>query len=89
MGNWLHQRLLELHSKHPQRIAEIRVHGLMVGIELTSPGATIWQALLDQGFILNLTQDKVLRLLPPLIITQEELENFIQALDKVLSSVPA
>lgn len=84
-GDWLRHRLQEIHGKYPGQIAEIRVHGLMVGIELTAPGTKIWQALLDQGFVLNLTQDKVLRLLPPLVISREELENFVQALDKVLA----
>jgi acetylornithine aminotransferase len=68
----------------PERIAEVRVHGLMVGIELTAPGADVWKALLDKGFVLNLTQDTVLRLLPPLTITEEELDAFVAALKDVL-----
>ncbi len=85
LGDWFRERLTALQAKHPARIAAIRVHGLMIGIELTHPGAEIWKALLDAGFILNLTQDKVLRLLPPLIITQDELDAFAQALDAILT----
>ena len=57
----------------------------MVGIEFVRPGADIWRALLDKGFVLNLTQGTVLRLLPPLVITQRELEGFARALDEILS----
>lgn len=85
LGAWFRERLEQLRTSHPDKIAEIRGFGLMVGIELTRPGAEVWSALLDKGFVLNLTQDTVLRLLPPLIITRQELESFVQALDEVLS----
>ncbi|NLY40263.1 MAG: aspartate aminotransferase family protein [Desulfovibrionales bacterium] len=85
LGQWFKGRLDALHTKYPAQIAEIRVHGLMIGIELRFPGATLWEALLERGFVLNLTQDVVLRLLPPLVITEKELEDFVQALDQELS----
>jgi acetylornithine aminotransferase len=84
MGDWLRERLETLKSRFPTRIADVRVHGLMVGIELTQPGAEVWKALLEAGFVLNLTQDTVLRLLPPLVITETELEEFLAALERVL-----
>jgi acetylornithine aminotransferase len=85
MGDWLRGRLEGIKSRLPEQIAEVRVHGLMIGIELTHPGAEVWKALLEQGFVLNLTQDTVLRLLPPLVITEEELDSFCQALESVLA----
>ncbi|SFJ43299.1 acetylornithine aminotransferase apoenzyme [Desulfomicrobium apsheronum] len=85
MGDWLRGRLEGLRSRFPEKIAEVRVHGLMVGIELTHPGAEVWKELLGQGFVLNLTQDTVLRLLPPLVITEEELEAFCLALESILA----
>jgi acetylornithine aminotransferase len=85
MGDWLRGRLEGIKSRLPEQIAEVRVHGLMIGIELTHPGAEVWKALLEQGFVLNLTQNTVLRLLPPLVITEEELESFCQALESVLA----
>lgn len=85
MGDWLRERLEGIRTRLPEKIAEVRVHGLMVGIELTHPGAEVWKELLAQGFVLNLTQDTVLRLLPPLVITREELEAFCQALESVLA----
>jgi len=85
MGDWLRERLEGIKSRLPEQIAEVRVHGLMIGIELTHPGAEVWKALLERGFVLNLTQDTVLRLLPPLVITEEELEAFCRALESVLA----
>jgi acetylornithine aminotransferase len=85
LGDWLRGRLEGIKSRLPEQIAEVRVHGLMIGIELTHPGAEVWKALLEQGFVLNLTQDTVLRLLPPLVITEEELESFCRALESILA----
>lgn len=85
LGDWLRERLCAMKSRFPEKIAEVRVHGLMVGIELTHPGAEVWKALLEEGFVLNLTQDTVLRLLPPLVITQEELDSFCRALERILA----
>lgn len=85
MGEHLQGRLAAVWKKFPERIADVRVHGLMIGIELTRPGAEVWKSLLDRGFVLNLTQDTVLRLLPPLIITEEELNAFVSALESTLA----
>ena len=85
LGDWLRGRLDEIRSRFPEKIADVRVHGLMIGIELAAPGAEVWRALLEKGFVLNLTQDTVLRLLPPLIITEEELEAFCRTLESILA----
>lgn len=69
----------------PGKITAIRGRGLMLGIELAFPGQKVWKSLLDAGFILNLTQDRVLRLLPPLIIAKDDLRLFAQALEEVLA----
>lgn len=87
LGEHLRGRLAAVRERFPERIADVRVHGMMVGIELTAPGADVWRALLDKGFVLNLTQDTVLRLLPPLVITEEELDAFADALESVLATV--
>ncbi len=84
LGDWALQECAALQDAFPGAIADIRGRGLMLGIELAFPGQHIWKALLDRGFVLNLTQERVLRLLPPLIITREELSSFIQALREIL-----
>ena len=70
---------------HPEKIKEVRGKGLMLGIELSFPGKNIWQALLNKGFVLNLTQETVLRLLPPLIISMEDINRFCVCLDSLLN----
>ncbi|WP_291320891.1 aspartate aminotransferase family protein [Desulfonatronospira sp.] len=84
-GEWAMQRFQEIRDKCPGTIREIRGRGLMLGIDLQCPGKEVWSALLEMGFVLNLTQETVLRLLPPLIIPRQDLEDFAQALEQVLS----
>ena len=86
MGQWLRNRLLKLVERHPDKIAGVRVAGLMVGIELRFEGQEVWSALLERGFVLNLTQGRVLRLLPPLTIPRDDLEAFATALGEVLDA---
>ena len=65
-------------------IAEVRGKGLMVGLELTKPGAEYVDKLREAGFLINCTADKVLRFVPPLIITKEDIDEFVKALDEIL-----
>jgi acetylornithine aminotransferase len=87
LGTWFMQECAVLQKEFPDKITDLRGRGLMIGIELAFPGHDVWKRLLDMGFVLNLTQERVLRLLPPLIITREELARFICALRTVLSSL--
>jgi acetylornithine aminotransferase len=84
LGAWAVERFRQIADKAPGKIKEVRGMGLLLGIELTFPGKEVWQALLDKGFVLNLTQDTVLRLLPALTITSEDLESFAMALEENL-----
>ncbi len=68
-------------------IKEIRGLGLMLGIELTSPGQAVWEELLRRGFVCNLTQDTVLRLLPALTIEEKHLDDFLCALEEILRGI--
>ena len=88
LGQWAMKRFAAIGDACPGRIAEVRGMGLMIGIELTFPGKEVWEALVRKGFILNLTQEKVLRLLPALTIDQEDLERFAVALEETLKELP-
>ncbi|TVQ99583.1 MAG: aspartate aminotransferase family protein [Desulfovibrionales bacterium] len=79
----------DLQSALPGKITDVRGRGLMLGIELAFPGQEVWRKLLEAGFVLNLTQDRVLRLLPPLVITEADLRRFSAALGEILESTPA
>ena len=74
----------ELKKLDKDVIAEVRGKGLMVGLELTKPGAEYVDKLREAGFLINCTADKVLRFVPPLIITKEEIDEFVKALDEIL-----
>lgn len=84
LGAWARDRFLAVGAAVPGTIQEVRGMGLMIGIELTFHGKNIWNALIDRGFIVNLTRERTLRLLPGLIITQEELESFAVVLQELL-----
>ncbi|MBR0370794.1 MAG: acetylornithine transaminase [Methanobrevibacter sp.] len=83
MGQYLKDELEKIKENHDV-IAEVRGCGLMVGIELTEPGAKYVDKLREKGFLINCTADKVLRLVPPLIIKKEEIDEFVKALDETL-----
>ena len=53
-------------------VTQVRGHGLMIGIELDRPCADLVKRALAQGFIINVTSDKVIRLVPPLIMNEQE-----------------
>ncbi|MEE1150978.1 MAG: acetylornithine transaminase [Methanobrevibacter sp.] len=74
----------ELKKLDKEIIADVRGKGLMVGIELTEPGAEYVDKLREAGFLINCTADKVLRFVPPLTITKSEIDQFVKALDEIL-----
>jgi acetylornithine/N-succinyldiaminopimelate aminotransferase len=85
LGAYLRQRLLELKQETPL-IAEVRGAGLMVGVELAQAGAEIVSACLERGLYINCTHDTVLRIMPPLVITREQLDEGLQVLADVLTN---
>ena len=86
LGQDFKDLLHEVKKCHTDKIREVRGQGLMLGVELAHSGPEVWQALLDRGFICNLTQNTVLRLLPPLVIEEQDLRAFADALDQILKS---
>lgn len=72
-------------SRIPGAIKEVRGMGLMIGIDLQKPGKPVWEELLRRGFVCNLTQNTVLRLLPALTIDAADLDAFARTLESILS----
>ncbi len=84
MGRYFRDRLLALREKHPQ-IAEVRGLGLMIGVELSVPEAkSIMHRCLENGLVFNAVGDKILRFLPPLIVTRAEVDQAVAILDAAL-----
>ncbi len=63
-----------------KRVVKIRGKGLMVGIEMAAACGDLVQRALDAGLLINVTADKVIRLLPPLTITEQEIQGLIDLL---------
>ncbi|NCC30783.1 MAG: aspartate aminotransferase family protein [Chloroflexia bacterium] len=81
-GAWLLEQLTALHLPP---VREIRGLGLLVGLELKTRVQPYLQALFDQGVLALPAGPNVLRLLPPLVIGYDDLEQVIAALQTVLS----
>ncbi len=85
----LKQSLAELKDKHPGVIAEIRGEGLMLGLKLHTPNTDFVNEARAQGLLVVGAGDNVVRLLPPLIITEADVAEAVSRLDKAASAVEA
>ena len=88
VGDHLERRLRTLALKHPV-VLEARGAGLMRGVELRVDATPAVDLARERGLLVNRTNEKVVRLLPPLTITAAELDAGIDILDAVLAEVPA
>lgn len=71
---------------HLDGVADIRNHGLMIGIELARPCGELVQQALDAGLLINVTADRVVRLLPPLVITPAEADPLVAKLSDLIEA---
>ncbi len=85
-GDHLRERLEVLARRHDV-IREARGVGLMQAIDLNVPGAELVTALRQKGVLVNCTSETVIRFLPPLIVTHDEIDQVADTLDSVLSTV--
>ncbi len=83
VGEYFRQRLMWLKSKHSS-IVDVRGMGLMLGIELDVEGEPVVNECLDRGFLVNCIQGKVIRFIPPLIISKQEIDALVSCLDDIL-----
>ncbi|HYS42463.1 MAG TPA: acetylornithine transaminase [Geobacteraceae bacterium] len=86
MGEYLMGELEGLKGKFPF-ITEVRGIGLMIGMELSVPAGDIVKKALKRGLLLNVAQDRVLRFVPPLIVTKREVDEMIGILEGILSEM--
>ncbi|HEY2383898.1 MAG TPA: aspartate aminotransferase family protein [Terriglobia bacterium] len=84
VGAYFKARLEELQDVPV--VKEVRGEGLMLAVELSVPGKEIVKQMLKLGFIINCTHDTVLRMLPPFIITEKQIDKFVKALRPVLEA---
>jgi len=84
MGEYFLGRLHALKEKF-SFIKEVRGQGLLLGAELDREGAAIVDTCLKEGLLINNTAGKVLRFIPPLIVTKAEIDEGFVILEKVLA----
>ena len=83
MGEYLLEKLNLLKSTYPV-IKEIRGMGLMLGMELGIEGKQVVHKCMEKGLLINCTHDKVLRLMPALNITKNEIDKAVKILSESL-----
>ncbi|HUL02380.1 MAG TPA: acetylornithine/succinylornithine family transaminase [Gemmatimonadales bacterium] len=83
-GAWLERRFAELAGR-ARRVRAVRGRGLMWGLELAEPAAPFVAAARERGLLVATAGPNVVRLLPPLIVTQEQLARGVAILEGVLT----
>ena len=87
MGSYLVAELNELKLKYPHLIKDVRGKGLLTGMELNIGGDTIVTECIKRGVIINCTMERVLRFLPPLDVSQEDIDKLAETLTEVFNSI--
>lgn len=86
MGDYFMHKLLKLKDKY-KLISEVNGQGLILGVTLTLPGKEVVMKGLEKGLLLNCTQEKVLRFVPPLLISKEEVDFAVIKLDEIFGEI--
>ena len=84
LGEYAKEKLGQLKQKH-YIIDHVRGVGLMIGVQLTGSGAAIVNECLEKGLRINCTHDTVLRFMPAMTATREQIDDAVEILDSVLT----
>ncbi|HEY6838090.1 MAG TPA: aminotransferase class III-fold pyridoxal phosphate-dependent enzyme, partial [Geobacteraceae bacterium] len=76
-----------LKGRFPALITDVRGIGLMIGMEMAVPAGDIVKKGLERGVLLNVAQDKVMRFVPPLVVTKAEVNEMIGILAGILAEI--
>ena len=85
----LKQKLARLKDEHPSIIEDIRGAGLMMGIKCRTPNADFQAAALEHKLLTIAAGDNVIRLLPPLVVSDEEITEAVNKLDATCRALEA
>ena len=85
-GEYFKDELRKLQEKYPDKVTDVRGCGLMLGMEVAGEGKPIVESCLANNVIVNCTAGNVIRIVPPLIISKEEIDIVVAALDKALAA---
>jgi acetylornithine/LysW-gamma-L-lysine aminotransferase len=84
MGKLFREGLERLKEKH-SIIREVRGKGLMIGVELKFEVKDVLMNLMKEGVLMLYSGRNILRILPPLVISKEDVEKVLETLDNVLT----
>lgn len=86
LGRYFINGLAEIQKRYPEVIEEVRGKGFLIGLEMTKPGVggMIMSELIDNGIlaVYTLNKPKVIRMEPPLVITTDQIDYVLEALDR-------
>lgn len=85
-GEYFKNELRKLQEKYPDKVTDVRGCGLMLGMEVAGEGKPIVESCLANNVIVNCTAGNIIRIVPPLIISREEIDIVVAALDKALAA---
>ena len=88
VGAHFEKRLRALALKHPV-IVEVRGAGVMRGLQLAVDAVPVVDQARERGLLVNRTDEKVVRLLPPLTIEAADIDRAVDVLDEVFAAIPA
>ncbi len=84
VGSYFKEKLLELKGRHAV-IEDVRGLGLLLGMKLKIDGAPLVKECMQKGFLINCIQDRILRFIPPLIISEKEIDELVECLEEILT----
>ena len=87
MGKYFKKKLEDLKKEFPEIISEVRGMGLLIGMELFRDCAPMVKACMDRGVLINCTAGNVLRFMPPLIVTEKDIDHLADILEQVLDGL--
>ena len=79
MKNAMHSKIKDLKA-----VSDIRIHGMMIGIELNCNCTELVVKALEKGLVLNVTKDRIIRLLPPLICEEQHILNIVDIIEQLI-----
>jgi predicted acetylornithine/succinylornithine family transaminase len=85
-GQYFRDKLTELQEKYPQ-ITKVKGLGLMIGCDMSVDPQPIVEKCLEKGVLINAVGGKVLRFVPPLTVTKEEIDHAVEVLSQALSEM--
>jgi acetylornithine/N-succinyldiaminopimelate aminotransferase len=83
----LKQKLAEIRDRHPAVIAEVRGEGLLVGLRAVVPSSQLVDELRAEKMITVAAGDNVVRLLPPLIVSEDEVAEAVRRIDRACARI--